>query len=153
MVRAFAAKLLAVAAGLAVAWSLPPGWAALAVCGIAIIMIGFFTYTIAHPRSQFFIPVVSRLATDQPVVALTFDDGPDPVFTPRILDVLAAHGARATFFVLGERARRYPEVIRRMRASRAPVALVTKDGAGVKGMITREDIVESLAGDVELFGG
>jgi peptidoglycan/xylan/chitin deacetylase (PgdA/CDA1 family) len=38
-------------------------------------------------------------------VALTLDDGPDPVVTPRVLDVLARHGARATFFVIGERAR------------------------------------------------
>ena len=114
MLRAFAAKLLALAAGLAMAWILPPGWAALAIWAIAIIMIGFFTYTIAHPSSQFFVPVVSRLATGERIVALTFDDGPDPVFTPRILDVLGAHGARATFFVLGDRAARYPEVIRRM---------------------------------------
>ena len=76
--------------------------------------IGFFTYTIAHPSSQFFASVVSRLATDEPVVALTFDDGPDPVFTPQILDVLAAHHARATFFVLGERAALYPDLIQRM---------------------------------------
>jgi len=114
VLRAFAAKLLAIAAGLAMAWILPPGWAALAIAAIAILLIGFFTYTIAHPRSQFFIPVVSRLATDERIVALTFDDGPDPVFTPRILDILGAHGARATFFVLGERAARYPEVIRRI---------------------------------------
>ena len=45
------------------------------------------------------------------------------------------------------------EVLRRMRASGAAVSLVMQDGSGVKGMITLEDIVESLAGDVELFGG
>jgi peptidoglycan/xylan/chitin deacetylase (PgdA/CDA1 family) len=49
------------------------------------------------------------------VVALTFDDGPDPVVTPQVLDVLRAHHARATFFVLGERAARHPELIRRMQ--------------------------------------
>ena len=114
MLRAFAAKLPALAAGLAAAWILPPRWAALAIGAIAIILIGFFTFAIAHPRSRFFVSVVSRLATGERIVALTFDDGPDPVFTPRILDVLGAHGARATFFVLGDRAARYPEVIRRM---------------------------------------
>jgi peptidoglycan/xylan/chitin deacetylase (PgdA/CDA1 family) len=46
-------------------------------------------------------------------VALTFDDGPDPEVTPRVLDALAAAGARATFFVLGERAARHPQLVRR----------------------------------------
>ncbi|MDT8436360.1 MAG: polysaccharide deacetylase family protein [Gemmatimonadota bacterium] len=53
--------------------------------------------------------------TDRPLVALTFDDGPDPVWTPAVLDVLAAHGARATFFLVGERAARYPDLVRRIR--------------------------------------
>jgi peptidoglycan/xylan/chitin deacetylase (PgdA/CDA1 family) len=46
--------------------------------------------------------------------ALTFDDGPHPEFTPRLLDILARHSARATFFVLGRQAERYPCVIDRM---------------------------------------
>ena len=45
-------------------------------------------------------------------VALTFDDGPDPVWTPRILAILAARGVRATFFVVGERAAREPATVR-----------------------------------------
>src|SRR5207247_2290209 len=45
-------------------------------------------------------------------VALTFDDGPDPRWTPRVLDVLAAHGARATFFLIGRRAAAAPDVVR-----------------------------------------
>jgi len=49
-------------------------------------------------------------------IALTFDDGPDPAWTPRVLDRLAAGGVRATFFVVGERAERAPDVVRRMAA-------------------------------------
>ena len=45
-------------------------------------------------------------------VALTFDDGPDPVATPRLLRLLAARRVRATFFLIGERAARHPEVVR-----------------------------------------
>ena len=48
------------------------------------------------------------------VVALTFDDGPDPLTTPRLLDTLAAKAAKATFFVLGGQAARYPDLIRRI---------------------------------------
>lgn len=47
-------------------------------------------------------------------MALTFDDGPDPTWTPRILDVLSARDVRATFFVIGERAVRSPDLVRAM---------------------------------------
>src|SRR4051794_39909636 len=46
-------------------------------------------------------------------VALTFDDGPDPENTLRILDILAAAGARASFFLIGERAAEMPELTAR----------------------------------------
>jgi peptidoglycan/xylan/chitin deacetylase (PgdA/CDA1 family) len=49
---------------------------------------------------------------DHRAVALTFDDGPDPVFTPRVLDILAQFGVRGTFFVIGQRAEQHPELIR-----------------------------------------
>lgn len=44
-------------------------------------------------------------------VSLTFDDGPDPEATPKLLRLLAARGARATFFLIGERAARHPEIV------------------------------------------
>ncbi len=46
------------------------------------------------------------------VLALTFDDGPDPSVTPQVLEVLAEAGARATFFLTGERAAAHPELVR-----------------------------------------
>ena len=49
-------------------------------------------------------------------VALTFDDGPDPEITPQVLDLLAAHGAKATFFCVGYRAAQHPELVRRILA-------------------------------------
>lgn len=49
-----------------------------------------------------------------PLVCLTFDDGPDPVYTPAILDLLALHNLRASFFVLGAAAERYPRLVERM---------------------------------------
>ncbi|MBA2514123.1 MAG: polysaccharide deacetylase family protein [Solirubrobacterales bacterium] len=54
---------------------------------------------------------------DRGAVALTFDDGPDPVYTPQVLDVLAEHGACATFFLVGRRVRREPELVRRIVAA------------------------------------
>ena len=54
------------------------------------------------------------LGRDAPAIALTFDDGPDSEFTPQVLDILAAHEARATFFVVGLRAKSHPELVQRM---------------------------------------
>ena len=55
-------------------------------------------------------------------VALTFDDGPDPDWTPRVLDLLGHAGVRATFFVIGERAARAPAVVKRIAAEGHEVA-------------------------------
>ena len=58
----------------------------------------------------------SRISTQAPFVAMTFDDGPHPVHTPRLLDILKARNIKATFFVVGTNTRRYPNIIRRMIA-------------------------------------
>ena len=58
---------------------------------------------------------VSRGPGTERRIALTFDDGPDPVWTERILGVLEQEQARASFFLVGERAVRAPETVRRKR--------------------------------------
>ncbi len=65
--------------------------------------------------------VVWSVATDEPAVALTFDDGPNAAFTPRVLDMLAAVGGRATFFVVGVQVEQERALVRRLvgRGSRA----------------------------------
>ncbi len=63
-------------------------------------------------RFSFYLPIISRGCTGQRVVALTFDDGPDPATTPHLLNLLAAHDVPATFFVVGQRAAAHPELIK-----------------------------------------
>jgi len=60
--------------------------------------------------------IVYRVRTALPLVALSFDDGPHPEFTPQVLEILKRHEAKATFFLIGERALRYPQVVARIRA-------------------------------------
>jgi peptidoglycan-N-acetylglucosamine deacetylase len=60
--------------------------------------------------------VLFRARTTQPLAALSFDDGPHPVYTPQVLDLLKQHGARATFFLIGDRAERHPEIVAAIRA-------------------------------------
>jgi peptidoglycan/xylan/chitin deacetylase (PgdA/CDA1 family) len=67
------------------------------------------------PRSRLLGPNWTRLpsaAAARGEVALTLDDGPDPEVTPAVLDLLDRHGAQATFFCIGERALRHPELCR-----------------------------------------
>jgi peptidoglycan-N-acetylglucosamine deacetylase len=54
-----------------------------------------------------------RVETDRPLVALTFDDGPGPQWTPMVLDALDRHQAKATFFVVGERLTRHEKLVRK----------------------------------------
>ena len=65
------------------------------------------------PRSRLIGPNIARLpsaAAERREVALTFDDGPDPDVTPRVLDLLDAAGMKASFFLIGERAACHPQL-------------------------------------------
>ena len=89
----------------------------LAAAGLAA--AGLAAHGTWHRNSWVFGPALSRLpgSTGQPDdtwASITFDDGPNPRATPLILDVLAREGVRATFFVLGRHADRWPELVRRM---------------------------------------
>ncbi|MCL4499083.1 MAG: polysaccharide deacetylase family protein [Chloroflexi bacterium] len=57
---------------------------------------------------------IVRRGPDAPVVAITFDDGPSPIYTPKILDVLKEKNVRATFFCVGIHVEKYPDVARRI---------------------------------------
>jgi peptidoglycan/xylan/chitin deacetylase (PgdA/CDA1 family) len=69
------------------------------------------------------IGTIQRVRSSKRAVALTFDDGPDDLVTPRVLDKLSEYGATATFFVLTDKARGRPALIRRMIAEGHEVAL------------------------------
>ena len=69
------------------------------------------------PRSRLLGPNCTHLpAAGRAQIALTLDDGPDPEVTPQVLEVLAAHGARATFFCIGERVAAHPALAREILA-------------------------------------
>ena len=79
-------------------------------------------YHMFVPRAQGLVRVHRRFTTAQREVWLTIDDGPDPDDTPHILELLAARGARATFFVIGEKAAAHPELIRAIAGAGHEVA-------------------------------
>src|SRR4051812_35940455 len=68
------------------------------------------------------VGAITSAETTQPLVALTFDDRPDPRSTPLVLDLLERHDARATFFMVGAAAYRHPDLVRRIAEAGHTVA-------------------------------
>ncbi|MGE5327515.1 MAG: polysaccharide deacetylase family protein, partial [Deltaproteobacteria bacterium] len=89
-------------------------FAVLAVLLILAAAQGLFVYACYSPASTFFKPVLVRGPSDGRKVALTFDDGPAPPHTEKILDILRDKNVKATFFVCGSNVAKYPETVRRI---------------------------------------
>ncbi|HXU00991.1 MAG TPA: polysaccharide deacetylase family protein, partial [Polyangia bacterium] len=84
----------------------------LGAAGVTTLGLGIF-----HPHSTFFGPTLWHGPRDRPQVALTFDDGPHPSFTPRIARALEAQDARATFFCVGSAVEANVDVVRALVAA------------------------------------
>jgi len=76
---------------------------------------GLAAYGGMYPRAQLFGPTICR--TNSPrKLAITFDDGPNPSITPKLLDLLDGHNAKATFFLIGRYIRECPELVTEISA-------------------------------------
>ncbi|OJF11013.1 glycosyltransferase [Couchioplanes caeruleus] len=94
-------------------------------------------------------------------LALTFDDGPDPVWTPQILDALRRHGAKATFFVVGAQVNKHPELVRRILAeghqlglhsfTHHDLATMSESRRRLEFALTRNAVAHATGRDVRLF--
>jgi len=87
--------------------------------GVAL-LVGYGAVILAGvmiPRLAMFAPVLWRVRSGRLEIALTFDDGPSPESTRKVLSTLRSFGAQATFFVLGEKAHAAPEVLREIAAA------------------------------------
>jgi peptidoglycan-N-acetylglucosamine deacetylase len=88
-------------------------YAALGAAGAAGLAYGGFAYASLWPSSRIFGEAL--IAPPKPgELALTFDDGPNHTWTPKLLDMLASRQVRATFFLLGQRAQAHPDLARRI---------------------------------------
>ena len=82
-------------------------------------------------------------------LALTFDDGPSPQYTPRLLDGLKQRGVHATFFLIGQQVQDYPELVQRIRAEGHQIGNHTYDHAP----LDRLSCGEAMAGLSRCAGG
>jgi peptidoglycan/xylan/chitin deacetylase (PgdA/CDA1 family) len=88
----------------------------ISVPGVALTAAGIASYGAIHSRTQLFGETIFR--TDAPhKLAITFDDGPNPAITPRLLDLLSRFSVPATFFLIGKYARQAPELVREIHGS------------------------------------
>lgn len=104
--------------------------------------------------SELGIGVIRRVARAGKA-ALTFDDGPDPAYTPQILDILERYGAKGTFFVLAKKASKYPSTVRAIQAagnhvachgvSHVPHLLLTREGT-VREVALAAEILAEITG-------
>lgn len=102
------------------------------LCTLAIVLsiTVFMVWASASIRSGVYVRAFCREKTDRKVVYLTFDDGPHPPETERVLDVLRERGARATFFLIGSKVSGNEAVLRRMLEEGHTLGLHTYSHAG-----------------------
>jgi peptidoglycan-N-acetylglucosamine deacetylase len=93
-------------------------WAIGAPAAGALAATSFAAWAATSPSSQVFGPTLRQLPANsaEPQLALTFDDGPNPAITPRLLQLFDVYNVRATFFVIGRYARACPELVREIAA-------------------------------------
>lgn len=116
MKRTLAPKIFALLLS-GLCWVYLPVLPALLVSGALFsLTLIVLTIPVLHPRSNFYVPTFSAGEASSGLVALTFDDGPDPRYTPQILDSLEREGIRAAFFLVGSRVEAYPELVREIVA-------------------------------------
>jgi peptidoglycan/xylan/chitin deacetylase (PgdA/CDA1 family) len=137
--KAFGLVVLAVAGGQLVSWTEP---------------------TAAFAVLERLTPnLVWRVKTERPLVALSFDDGPNPAYTPLVLSVLDRYGAKATFFLIGERAAAHPELVRRIKAAGHEVgnhyymngATLRHSDQDFLGYLERTERAAGISGPTKLF--
>ena len=81
--------------------------------GVACAATGGFSWAAVAPSAQLFGPTI-RGTEDSSAIALTFDDGPNPAITLKLLDLLDQHNVRATFFVIGRCVRAFPALAKQI---------------------------------------
>lgn len=87
-------------------------WRTYFEAGLIVIIIVLFIQR-QYPKSiPWYESIIHSIPTKERVVALTYDDGPSPVYTPEILAILDKYRVKATFFMIGREMERYPDVVR-----------------------------------------
>lgn len=114
MLRSLWLKVPTVVLSIAAFWWLDGPLAVAAAAGIFVTGSAILMALVLHPNASLWAATLSRGRPETGAVSLTFDDGPDPASTREVARVLAEHGVKATFFVVGERVEAHPDIVREL---------------------------------------
>lgn len=108
-----------------------------------VVLLGALLFLASYDMSLgVYVKSVCRIDGSDGGVVITFDDGPDPETTPEVLDVLKSRGAKAVFFLVGDRAEQNPDIVRRIVAEGHRIGIHTMHH-GVGFTMSRTSVVES----------
>jgi peptidoglycan/xylan/chitin deacetylase (PgdA/CDA1 family) len=103
------------------------------------------TRSLVNSLSARLAGTITHVSTSDKVAALTFDDGPDPVFTPVLLDILKKHNAHATFFMIGRAAERHPDLVKKVAEAGNAIGIHSWDHPSFPSITSRERRRQILA--------
>lgn len=121
------------------------------VLGIFLLVFAFFLNRYVYRGFGMQVELFRRGPADAHVVALTFDDGPDPRFTPGILKTLAEEDVKATFFMVGKHAEKYPQLARQVAAGGHEVGNHTYNHVNLLQAPLERMVVEIERGEEAIF--
>lgn len=120
---------------------------------VFVVLLGVYILCYGKPSALeggLLLPYTTHVPGERNL-ALTFDDGPDPVFTPQVLEALARYDVKATFFVIGRHVDAHPELVRRIVASGHAVGSHGFSHAILRGVWPGEIATELERSDVALY--
>ena len=117
----------------------PIAYISIVLLWLLLVLLGSF-----NMRWQFFTSSIVKSSTSERKVAITFDDGPHPEFTPKVLQLLKLYNAKATFFCIGKHIESYPNIVKQIHLEKHKLANHSYSHATNFGFFRKNRIVEEL---------
>lgn len=95
----------------------------ISILAFVLLVLGIASYFSFYYKSRLLGAMVYKVKTNEKVIALTFDDGPNGKFTEEILNLLDEYNAKATFFMVGKNIIKYPEIVKRVFAENNDIGI------------------------------
>lgn len=111
---------------------------------LTLMLILFMVWASADVGSNIYLKTICKAETEDKVIALTFDDGPEDAMTEKVLDVLKKYNIQATFFLVGSKVEQYPDIVKRIFEEGHIVANHTYLHSGFFPLSTRKQVEQEL---------